>query len=445
MTKTKNHKGGLAAGAKLGQAYWQEGLAPLTASAAMPQQNVDVLVIGSGYTGLHAALVTARGNRSTQVIDTHSPGWGCSTRNGGQISPSIKPSLAALTRIYGADRAMAIRNEGYTSLDWIEEFITSESISCDFQRNGRFHAAHTPAHFDALVGDAHQLNREEGVPFEVVSRADQGAELGTDAYYGGVVFTRHAAVDPAKYYAGLLRVAIEAGVVVTGNCPAQSIRRRGAGFVVDTPKGEITANKVIIATNGYTTDLVPWVQRRVIPIGTYMIATEPLPTALMDKLFPKNRVVSDTCKVIYYYRPSPDRRRVLFGGRVSADETDPSISGPKLQTDMCRIFPELAGYDYTHSWTGTVAFTFDQLAHMGQHEGISYAMGYCGSGIGMASYLGMRLGQQLLGEAAGATAFDKLRFQTRPFYHGNPWFLPTLVRWYRWRDQMQIARAAAQR
>jgi len=340
---------------------------------------------------------------------------------------------------------MAIRNEGYRSLEWVGQFIEEEGIDCSYERCGRFHAAHTPWHYEALVRDAELMAREEGVPFEAVPRAEQHAQLGSDAYYGGVLFTRHAALDPAQYYAGLLRIAKAAGVAVTGNCPAQKISRQGNGFIVETPKGQIEARNIIVATNGYTTNLVPWVHRRVIPIGTYMIATEPLPKAVMDRLFPRNRVASDTCKVIYYYRPSPDRRRVLFGGRVSADETDPSISGPKLQRDMCRIFPELADFDYTHSWTGTVAFTFDTLAHLGQHEGIHYAMGYCGSGIGMASYLGMRLGQQLLGQAEGVTAFDNLTFQTRPLYFGNPWFLPTVVRWYRWHDQREIRRAAAGR
>jgi len=429
-------------GAGDGKVYWHDGIGLLQSTRAAPLDAVDVLVIGSGYTGLHAAIATARGGRSTQVIDTHSPGWGCSTRNGGQISPSIKPTLAELTRKYGAERAMAIRNEGHTSLEWVGDFIKSEGIDCAYRQCGRFHAAHTPAHFRELVEDTERLGREEGVPFEIVSRGDQHKELGTNAYFGGVVLTRHASLDPAKYYAGLLQVAKDAGVAVTGNCPALDVKQEGGGYSVTTPMGQIRAEKVIIATNGYTTDLVPWVQRRVIPIGTYMIATDPLPKALIDRLFPKDRVVSDTCKVIYYYRPSPDRTRVLFGGRVSADETNPAVSGPKLKADMCRIFPELADYGYTHSWTGTVAFTFDTLAHLGQHDGIHYAMGYCGSGIGMASYLGMRLGQQLLGDPDGATAFDGLRFQTRPLYFGNPWFLPSVVRYYRLRDHWQIKRAA---
>jgi len=426
-----------------GNVYWHDGIAPLTPTAALPMNRADVVVIGAGYTGLHAAIAAARAGRSTQIIDMHELGWGCSTRNGGQISPSIKPSFDLLARRHGGDRARAIRNEGYRSLEWIGSFIEAEGISCDYQRCGRFHAAHTPAHFDSLVRDTEKLGRDEGVPFDVVSRHDQHAELGTDAYFGGVVLKQHASLDPAKYYSGLLDLAKKTGVAITDDCPALDIARDGSAFVVKTPKGDISAENIVVATNGYTTGLVPWLRRRVIPIGTYMIATDPLPKPLMDRLFPRDRVVSDTCKVIYYYRPSPDRSRVLFGGRVSADETNPAISGPKLHRDMCRIFPELADYGYTHSWTGTVAFTFDTHAHLGQHEGLHYAMGYCGSGIGMASYLGMRLGQQLVGDPDGATAFDNLPFPTRPLYFGKPWFLPSVVQWYRMRDHWQIRRAAS--
>ena len=158
----------------------------------------------------------------------------------------------------------------------------------------------------------------------------------------------------------------------------------------------------------------------------------------MDRLFPSNRIVSDTRKVVYYYRCSPDRRRVLFGGRVSHQETDPRVSGPKLHADLVRLFPELRETRISHSWCGFVAYTFDELMHIGKHEGMHYAMGYCGGGVGTSSYFGMRLGQQVLGLAQGRTALDGLAFQTRPLYTGNPWFLAPSVAYYRWRDSRPI-------
>src|SRR6185369_13855767 len=164
-----------------------------------------------------------------------------------------------------------------------------------------------------------------------------------------------------------------------------------------TPRGVLTAHKVVVATNGYTGNITPWLRRRVIPIGSYIIATEPLQPDVMARLMPTNRIVSDTRKVVYYYRASPDRRRVLFGGRVSHSETDPRVSGPKLHADMTAMFPQLARTRITHSWCGFIAYTFDELAHIGERDGLHYAMGYCGSGVGMAGYLGMKLGLQVLG------------------------------------------------
>lgn len=421
--------------------YWLDGLTPPKPSSGSLPGAVEVLIVGSGYTGLNAAIECARGGRTTLVLDAEMPGYGCSTRNGGQISTSVKPSLEKLTAIHGAKQARAIRGEGETALEWIEERIAKERIDCDFRRVGRFHAAHRPQAYDTLARDAEKVSKTEGIEAYAVPRAEQMAELGSEAYFGGVVFPRHASVDPAKYHHGLMRSAMKAGAQVMGQCRVTGISGTRGAFTVSTAKGAVQARDVIVATNGYTTGLTPWLKRRIIPIGSYVIATEELPDELMDRLSPKDRIASDSCKVIYYYRPSPDRKRILFGGRVSANETDPQISGPRLYDDMCRIYPELRSYRISHSWMGTVAYTFDEMAHTGTHDGIHYAMGYCGSGVSMASYLGMRVGQKVLGLPAGRTAFDDTNFQTRPLYTGKPWFLPPMVAYYRWRDKQQSAQA----
>lgn len=424
------------------QCYWLDdiGPAPSSYSGELPA-SVDVLIVGSGYTGLNAAIETARGGRSTLVLDADDPGYGCSTRNGGQISTSIKPSLEKLTAKFGGQKGRAIRGEGASALAWIEDFIRSEEIDCDFRNVGRFHAAHTPESYETLARDAQTLQAQEGIESFAVPRDEQKKELGTETYYGGVVFPKHCSLHPAKYHRGLLRLAEDAGAQVLGHCRVTGIERKAQGFRVTTAKGKIDARDVVVATNGYTTGLTPWLQRRVIPIGSYIIATEELPTSLVDELFPTDRIASDTFKVLYYYRASPDRKRILFGGRVSAAETDPKISGPLLQESMCRIFPQLKDREITHSWAGTVAYSFDELAHTGIHDGVHYAMGYCGSGVSMASYLGMRTGQKVLGLAEGVTAFDDLPFPTRPLYTGKPWFLPAAVAWYRWLDTRQYRRA----
>ena len=422
---------------KLAPYWWDDVPRPTLPDAPLPA-SVDVAVIGAGYTGLHAALQTARGGRSTLVLDAEEAGWGCSTRNGGQVSTSIKPSFELLARCHGATRAFDILQEGQRSLAWIVDFIEREQIDCDFARVGRFHAAHNAAQYEALAARVDHQPKGLEVPAHMVPRAEQRRELGSDAYWGGAVYAQHCSVHPARYHQGLLERAVAAGAQVATRCAATRIEKQDSLFRVVTAKGTLLARDVVIATNGYTGGLTPWLQRRVIPIGSYMIATDPLPDGLMDRLIPTNRIVSDTRKVVYYYRASPDRKRVLFGGRVSQRETNPRVSGPMLHADMAKVFPELAGVGISHSWCGFVAYTFDELMHVGRHDGMHYAMGYCGAGVGTASYFGMRIGQQVLGLTEGRTALDGLAFQTRPFYRGNPWFLAPSVRFYRWRDSRPV-------
>ena len=420
------------------QPYWWDEAPRPAPSSERPPAKVDVLVIGSGYTGLMAARETARGGRSTLVIDAQDLGFGCSSRNGGQVSTSIKPDLATLSGRYNEQTGFGIRREGLNALDCIADLIESEKLDCDWRRVGRFHAAHNPAQFEKLATLPKSQPKGLEVPMEIVTAAEQRREIGSSFYHGGIVYPRHASLDPGKYHLELLRLARAAGVQLIDHCPANAIARDGAGFTVTTPKGTIAARDVVVASNGYTGPQTPWQRRRVIPIGSYIIATEPWPEEKMLALLPKDRVVSDTRKLVFYYRLSPDRRRMLFGGRVAYMENDPRVSAPRLHRWMTLIFPELRPAKVTHSWMGYVAYTFDTLPHIGRQEGLYYAMGYCGSGISLATYFGLRIGQQVLGKAEGKTALDNIPFPTRPLYTGNPWFLAPSILYYQLRDRLPI-------
>ena len=413
--------------------WWEASPRPQLAATVLPE-SVDVLIIGSGYTGLNAALVTARAGRSTLVVEKDRVGEGCSTRNGGQISTSVKPSFAELSRRHGEETARAIHMEGREALRWIGEFTRKESIECNFSVCGRFHAAHSAKAFEVMAKEAKNQSPGLEIEIDIVPRAEQHREIGTDAYHGGIILRRHAVLDPGRYHAGLLQRVQDAGAQIVENCTAGTIRKEGERYLVATSKGEVAARDIIIATNGYTGSVTKWYRRRIIPIGSYVIATEPMPFEVMKTLIPQNRIVSDSRKVVYYYRLSPDGTRMIFGGRVSQGETDPCMSAPLLHAEMTRLFPQLAQTRISHSWMGFVGFTFDTLAHTGSNEGIHYAMGYCGSGVSMASYLGMRTGQRVIGLQAGNTAFQHIKFQTRPLYTGYPWFLAALVAYYRWLD-----------
>lgn len=416
--------------------WWTDAPRPEADGTALPDE-VDVLVVGSGYTGLHAALQTARAGLGTLVVDRDVPGFGCSSRNGGQVSTSVKGSYPALARRYGDTQAVALLREGIDALDFLERFVTDEDIDCAWTRCGRFSGAHNPAAYDAIARDLQALPDPVRVPWRMVPRHEQHAEIGSDLYHGGVVFPAHASLDPGRYHNGLLGRALAAGATVAGHCAVERIERNGSGYVAETTRGRIRAGQVVIATNGYTGRLTPWLQRRVIPIGSYIIATEPLPEEIATALSPHNRVMSDSRKLVFYYRLSPDRQRMLFGGRVALRETDPRASAPALHGAMCKIFPQLSSTRITHSWLGFVGYTFDTLPHVGTQDGLHYAMGYCGSGVSLASYCGNILGRRIAGERV-PTAFADTPFPTRPLYRGNPWFLEPSVLYYKLRDRLNL-------
>lgn len=417
--------------------YWWEAAPPRSLPQAALPAELDLVIVGSGYSGLTAALQTARGGRSTLVLEAEAAGQGCSTRNGGQVSTSIKPGYAELAAKHGPERAFAIRREGFNALAFVEQLIEDEGLDCDWARQGRFHGAHTARQYRALQESLAQQTAGLEVPYQLVPREQQRSEIGTQVYYGGVVYPHHASLHPAKYHAGLLERVLQAGAQVADHTPATAIERDGTGFRVTTPRGSIKAREVLVCTNGYSGKVTPWLRRRVIPIGSYIIATEELDPALAREISPTHRALSDTRKLVFYYRLSPDGRRMVFGGRVAAAETDMGVSAPRLHAEMCRIFPQLRGTRISHAWMGTVAYTFDTMPHLGKGpDGVWYCLGYCGSGVSLASYFGTRIGQQILGRPEGATALDGLGFPTRPLYSGKPWFLPMAVRWYGLQDRL---------
>ncbi len=418
---------------KLTPYWWERSPRSQGNNPALPK-SADVVIIGSGYTGLSAAIQTANIGLDTVVLDAVHAGWGCSSRNGGQVDSGIKPSYKQLKQKYGHARALALLQEGVNAFNWVKSYTTENHIDCDFKQVGRFVGAHNPAALDGFRKDIINSPHELEVNARIIEPQDTASEVGSTHYHGGMVLPRYASIDPGRYHAGLLKHAQRLGVTVVSHCPATGTKKNKHGVLVRTPRKDIQAKQVLVATSGYTSQATPWQRKRIIPIGSYMIATEPLPEGLLQQLIVNNRVVTDSRKVIVYFRQCPEGKRMLFGGRVSLNETNPRLSGPALHRMMVELFPALQSAKISHSWMGYVGYTFDDLPHLGQHQGVHYAMGYCGSGIALSSYFGMRIGQQLAGNPEGACAFDGLNFQNRFYYRGNPWFLAPSLFYYRWRD-----------
>ncbi|MGP8098063.1 MAG: NAD(P)/FAD-dependent oxidoreductase [Steroidobacteraceae bacterium] len=417
---------------------WQEKVAaPRLVDRPLPAA-VDVLIVGAGYTGLSAARETAAAGRTTLVLDAAAMGAGCSGRNGGQVAYSIKPSLEKLSSRYGKERALAIRREGREAVAYLRALATQGGVDCDWRERGCFYGAHTPRHFKAMAREAREQHPALQQRITVVTPAEQRQEIASDFYHGGCVYHDDASVDPMRLLLALLQRAQDSGAAILDHCAVTAIRASRGGFDVQTPRGTVRAQKVLLATNGYSGPVSRWHRRRVIPIGSYQIATEPLGKERVLSLLPRGRNMVDSRRVVVYFRASPDGGRIIFGGRAALGEQDPLACVPRLRAMLTAIFPQLQAVRISHAWVGWVAYTFDTMPHVGQRDGLYYCMGYCGQGVPLAPYFGMRIGRQMAGLSDGRTALDDLPFPSRPYYFGAPWFLAPSVWVYRTLDAMGI-------
>ncbi|WEF24096.1 FAD-binding oxidoreductase [Paracoccus sp. S3-43] len=360
--------------------WWEAAPPPVPPEQSLPAQ-VDILLIGAGYTGLGAAIPLARGGRSVLVLDRQRPGEGASSRNGGITSGNIRPSHASLVRSFGERRALDIQAEGKEAREDLRRFITEEKIDCDYQLSGRFSGAITEKEYEAGARGAEALAKTLGIESYAVPPSEQHRYISTDFYRGGNVRMDIGGLHPAKFHAGMLRVAQAAGTAVQGGTAVLSTERNGGGFIVTTSRGSVRAGAVLSCMNGYTDASDRWLRRRLVPIRSRIIATEPLPADVMARLMPPLMMYSDGRELSYCYRPSPDGTRILFGGRDGTVSGDPAWPTDHLRTEMARIFPELAQTPISHSWFGYVAMHRDLIPRVFRKDGVVYAAGYCGSGV----------------------------------------------------------------
>ena len=417
-----------------GAPYWASDTAPAPSSAGPLPDTADVVVIGAGYTGLNAALTAARAGSDVVVVDREVPGNSASGRNGGHVSTSMKPGLQELSSKLGADRARAILKLGHAAVAYLDGLIDAETLACDYEQCGHFTGAHKPAAVKGLHGWAKE-QRDLGNPVDEVSRADQHAYIGSDHFHGGIFMPNWKSLHPGKYVTALAgRVAECARIFADQN--VVRVSRVASGVEVAMAGGHvIRAKSAIVATNAQTSTATPALPRRIITIASVSHANEPLDPGMLSRLHPRRDTCDDSRRLVTYTRPSPDGRRVLVGSRVRFRPGAPEDARAAMHRRMEMFFPELAGVRSDFVWGGLVGYTFDHLPQVGTDGPVHYAMGYCGTGVAMASYLGSLVGQRAAGLSDRDTSLDGLPVKSLPLYNGRPWFLPFAFAWYGFLDR----------
>ena len=419
--------------------YWLD-----TAPKASPERSrtsvegrTEVAVVGGGLTGVVAALHLARRGAKVHVFEQYTVGFGASGRNGGMATTGMSIGIRQAVERYGFDAAARLYGAYTEAIDVIEKLVTEEQIDCDFRRPGKLNLATKPSHYEGFAKTAELLNTRLGGDSQLVPKAELRREIGSDAFHGGMVESKSASLHVGKYIRGLGEAAERAGVTIHEQAPVLGLTRRGSGHEVVTPRGRIQAEQVLVATGAYTRRPFYWQQVRIAPVGSFIIATEPLDVSVCDDLLPNRRVASDSKNLLNYFRITPDNR-LLFGGRARFATSSPRSdvkSGKILRDVMVGTFPQLADARIDYCWGGQVDMTLDRMVKAGQHDGVYYSMGYAGHGVQMATFMGRQMAEYMSG-VPEANIWRDFTFRRIPGHFGPPWFLPFAGAYYKLKDRI---------
>jgi glycine/D-amino acid oxidase-like deaminating enzyme len=424
----------------LEQNYWLTTTEfPATDSSRPLPEMVDVAVIGAGFTGLSAARTLAKRGARVVVLEAETVGWGASSRNGGMVLTGMKLGVNQLIAKYGRELTKRMYAASLATIDCVEQIVKEEQIECDFSRCGHLEVACKQKHFNDYARQADVIDRDFDHKLRVVPRQELSSEIGSSIYYGGMVDEISAGLNPARYVAGLGAAAIKAGAEIFEHARVGVIERNSRngelGWWLSTSRGQLWSHEVFIATSGYTGPATPELQKKIIPIGSFIITTEVLPAPLARELSPRNRMIYDSKNYLYYYRLTPDGR-MLFGGRAAFfPENDQTVrrSADILRRGMIEVYPQLRDARIEYVWGGTLDFAFDIMPHAGQmSDGMYYAVGYAGHGVAMATFQGQKIAELMAGDKP-ENPFVGIDFPSAPLglYNGKPWFLPFAGAWYK--------------
>lgn len=415
--------------------HWWAAAPRPESSSQRPPESADVAVVGSGYTGLSAALTLARAGRDVVVFESGPVGFGASSRNAGFVGKTFKHSFASLLESAGENYAVAVYRELQNAFDYVTGLIENERIACHYNQCGRYMAANSPAHYEGMARELDLKRKHLGIESEMVPRENQHTELASDLYHGGAVIPDLGSLHPGLYHLGLLGCVLDAGAQVFGHTPVTGIHRDKRAFEVATGRGVLKARDVVVATNGYTRGATPWLRRRVVPFRGFMIATEELSEEQISRILPNGRTVHDFNNNLVYLRRASDTPRLLLGGLTGTMTDNVGKMALRLHDKLSTVFPDLKNIRMSRAWNGFGAGTFDMYPHVGTHDGMHYALGYCFAGVPMGTYLGHKMALRILDNPDAETIFANRPLPAKWWYHGQPWFLPAYMARYDWLDR----------
>ena len=425
------------------QSYWHATSTPFAAAQKGPVAGkVDVVVIGAGFTGLNAARKLAREGVRVAVLEASHVGAGGSGRNGGHLNNGMAHGYAEAKTHLGAERAKTLWQAYDRSIDMIADLIAEEGIACDFRRSGKLKLASKASHVAGLRANFELVHRDVDPDTRFLDRPDLAGEIGSDQFHGGVLYGKSAMMHMGRFAAGLAEAAHHHGALIWENAPVTGRTRAGGGWQIETPRGAIHADRVIVATNGYSNSVAKaplgYFRKRIISVGSFIVATRPLSDAEMSATLPGNRTYVTSMNIGNYFRLSPDNR-LIFGGRARfSSRSDPKSdarSGQVLQQALTQMFPHLAGVGIDYCWGGMVGMTKDRLPRAGEADGLIYGMGYSGHGAQMSTLVGQVLADLAMGRT-DTNPLQGLDWPTVPLHSGKPWFLPLVGLYFGLKDRL---------
>jgi glycine/D-amino acid oxidase-like deaminating enzyme len=417
------------------KSLWAATSPPAPATPALADEaRADVAIVGGGFTGLSAALHLAETGAKVVLLEAAEPGWGASGRNGGQVIAGFKYDPGELTAKFGPEAGARLAEFAGGTAGLVFGLIERHKISCVAARTGWIQAAHCAKAQRELEARVEQWQRL-GAPVEIMDAKAVATATGTDIYSGAMLDRRGGVLQPLAYARGLAKAAQGAGARIHGESPARRIVPDGKSWRVETPQGAVVANQVLLCTNAYTDTLWPGLARSVIPAFSYQIATVPLGDNLGAGILPKGEGVSDTRRLLRYFRLDPEGRLIL-GGRGRFKETEEPAFYRGIANELRGLFPRLEAVDLEFHWSGQVALTLDHMPHL--HElapGVTAALGYNGRGVAMATAVGKLLAERVQGRPLADLPLPASPLKPAPFHGLRQPALAAAVTWKRALDR----------